>query len=71
MQLKAEELSIGGKHASVALFAVEINILEVMGLKGTICIGRGHEGQSNQNCLPYLLLMMSTSMASDDDAGAQ
>lgn len=38
------DLSNDGKHASVALSAGEINILEVMGLKGTICIGGGHEG---------------------------
>ena len=34
----------GGKHASVPFSELEINILEVMGLKDTICIGGGHEG---------------------------
>ena len=37
-------LSNGGKHTSVRFFELEINILKVVGLKDTICIGGGHEG---------------------------
>ena len=34
-------LSNGGKHASVPFSELEINIIEVIGLKDTICMGGG------------------------------